>query len=195
MSMPSWTSPRASDRTLPISRVIARDEALLVLGHEVGEREHDLAALRRRRAAPHRPGGLGGLDGHRDVGGRALLEAPDDVAPVGRVAALERLAARGLDPLPGDEVPERRDVGRGRRGGRRGGLGHGCECRSAGAFVGRFAGSVRRARRPSRPSRRRPGTGSRGRSGPRGGRARGAASRRCGRRSRRSGGRARWRRR
>ena len=75
-------------------------EPFLVLCHERPERVQDLAALGGRRAAPHRPGRLGGLDGHRDVGLRALLEAPDDVARVGRIAALERLARRSTRPTP-----------------------------------------------------------------------------------------------
>ena len=43
-----------------------------------------------------------------DVGGRALLEAPDDVAAVGGVAALEGLAARGRVHSP---AMKRRKVG------------------------------------------------------------------------------------
>ena len=54
---------------------------------------------------------------------------------------------------------------------------------------------LRHARPPWRPSHRRRGTASRARSGPRGGRARGAAWPRSGPRSPRSGGRARSRRR
>ena len=95
-------------------------EPFLVLGHERPERVQDLAALGGRGATPHREGGLGRLDGHRDVGLRPLLEPPDDVAGVGRVAALEGLAGGGLAPLPGDEVAE--------GGGLDGGLGHGGEC-------------------------------------------------------------------
>ena len=92
-------------------------EPFLVLGHERPERVQDLAALRGRRPAPHRAGGLGRLDGHRDVGLGPLLEAPDDVARVGRVAALEGRARGGVAPLPGDEVAEGRRLD--------GGLGHG----------------------------------------------------------------------
>ena len=66
-------------------------EALLVLRHERAERVQDLAALGRRRAPPHRQRRLGRLDRHRDVGLGPLLEPPDDVARVGRVAALEGL--------------------------------------------------------------------------------------------------------
>ena len=85
-------------------------QALLVLRHQGAEGVEDLAALRRRRPLPHRLGGAGGPDGHRHVGRGALLEPPDEVAVVGRVAALERRAGGGLAPLPGDEVAERRDV-------------------------------------------------------------------------------------
>ena len=49
--------------------------------------------------------------GHRDVRRGPLLEAPDDVARVGRVVALEGRAGRRIAPLPGDEVAERRRLG------------------------------------------------------------------------------------
>ena len=91
-------------------------ETLLVLGHQRTEGIQDLAALGRRRSRPHRVGGLGCLDRHRDVGSGPLLEAPDDVPRVGRVAALEGRAGRGIAPLAGDEMAE--------RGRLDGGLGH-----------------------------------------------------------------------
>ena len=95
-------------------------EPLLVLGHERPERVQDLATLGGGRPAPHREGRLGRLDRHRDIGLGPLLEAPDDVARVGRVPALERGARGGIAPLPGDEVAE--------RGRLDGGLGHDREC-------------------------------------------------------------------
>ena len=135
-------------------------EPLLVLGHQRPERVQDLATLRRGRPAPHRAGRFGGLDGHRDVGPRALLEAPDDVARVGGIAALERLAGGRIDPLPGDEVSE---------GGRLdGGLGHVGECMPPGGFGNRqrvAVGMSRQAsitvgtRRWSPPSSQSPGDG------------------------------------
>ena len=152
-------------------------QPFLVLGHERAEGVQDLAALGGRRPAPHREGGLGGLDGHRDVGLGPLLEPPDDVARVGRVAALERLAGGGVAPLPGDEVAEGRGFD--------GGLGH----------VGECSPLVRRVRRPSRPIRRHQGRGSRARNGPGGAAARAGAWPRSGRRWHRSGGRGRSRRR
>ena len=91
-------------------------EALLVLGHQCPEGVQDLAALGRRGPRPHRVGGLGRLDRHRHVGSGPLLEAPDDVPRVGRVAALEGRPGRGIAPLAGDEVAERRRLD--------GGLGH-----------------------------------------------------------------------
>ena len=65
-------------------------EALLVLGQERAEAVQDLAALRGRGAPPEQAGRLGGPDGQGDVRGAAGLEPADDVARVGRVAALER---------------------------------------------------------------------------------------------------------
>ena len=89
--MPSWTSPRASASTLPISRVIARERRSLCSRHQLAEAVQDLAALRRRRGLPARQRHLGGADRHRGVGLRARLEPPDDVARIGRIQALERL--------------------------------------------------------------------------------------------------------
>src|SRR4029079_6315945 len=97
-----------------------RGQALLVVGHQLREAEQDLATLRRGRPLPHRPGSPRGADSHRDIGLRALLEPADDVVPVRRVAALDRLAAGGSAPLTGDVVA----VG----GGFDGDLGHGREC-------------------------------------------------------------------
>ena len=186
MSMPSWTSPRASDRTLPISRVIARARRSLC------------SAMRWANAnmiSPRFGAGVrchigraahGRADGHRDVGRRALLEAPDDVALRPRGCGSRR-SGRSWNRVHSPAM-KWRNVGTSVGASRwaawwRSRSWRECRCR------------VRRARRPSRPNRRRPGTGSRGRSGPRGARARGAASRRSARRSRRSGGRARSRRR
>ena len=64
-------------------------QALLVLGHERAEAVQDLAALRGGRRLRQRGAGhLGGPHGHRDVGGGAGLEPPDDV----RVSAGLRLS-------------------------------------------------------------------------------------------------------
>ena len=71
-------------------------ELLLVLGHERAEGVEDLAALRGGRPSPHRERRLGGLDRTGDIRLGALLEPADDVARVGRVAALERLARLGV---------------------------------------------------------------------------------------------------
>ena len=95
MSMPSWTSPRASARTLPISRVIARDRRSLCSAIRAPNRYRispRLGAGVRRHIGS---GGLGRLDRHGDIGGGALLEPPDDVSRVGGIAALEGRAARG----------------------------------------------------------------------------------------------------
>ena len=182
MSIPSWTSPRASDRTLPISRVIARARRSLCSAISAPNAYRISPRFGAGRPLPHRPRRPGRTDRHRDVGRRALLEPPDHVAGVGRVAALERRAGGGIAPLAGDEVAERRDLGRRGCGRSLRGLGHA-------GIVARF----RPVRRPPRPSRRHRGTGSRGHSGLRGVRARGAASRRSAPRSPRSGGRGRSR--
>ena len=100
MSIPSWTSPRASAMTLPISRLIAWESRSLFWAMSSREAVEDLAALRRGRPAPERKRGLGGADGHRDVGRRALLEATDDVPRVGRVVALEGLGRSSTRTTP-----------------------------------------------------------------------------------------------
>ena len=123
-------------------------EPLLVLGHERPEGVQDLAALGGGGPLPHRPGRPGGADRHRHVGRATLLEPPDDVAGVGRVAALERRAGGGIAPLPGDEVAEGRRV-------RRGVAGRGCGVRHRPIVtaVRRRAGchGRRQVRCPSRP--------------------------------------------
>ena len=148
MSMPSWTSPRASDRTLPISRVIARASRSLCCGHQRAEaRRGSRRAWGRACAATSAAPSQAALTAIADVGRGPLLEPPDDVARVGRIAALERGAARGLAPLPGDEVAERRDVGRSRAGSRCGRwrtrLGHGGECSRPPERVSRVAAATR----------------------------------------------------
>ena len=107
MSMPSWTSPRASARTLPISRVIARASRSLLSRMSSPNAYRISPRFGAGRRLPARQRHLGGLDGHRDVRRRARLEAPDDVAPIGRVQALERPPGHGVDPLAGDEQLER----------------------------------------------------------------------------------------
>ena len=98
-----------------------------MLGHEVREAIHDLAALGRGGAAPHGPA----------VSAALMAIATSAAVPCWKRPTMSRRSAglrlsnvrplAELHPLPGDEVAERRDVGRG-RGGRRGGLGHGAEC-------------------------------------------------------------------
>ena len=153
-------------------------EALLVVGHERAEAVQDLAALRRRGGTPASERGAGGRHGVGDVGRGRDLEAADHLAGVGRVDRVERPAGRGVQPLPADEQPVERRL-RGPGAGR----------------ARRRVRHLRPVRTPSRRSRRRPGTAWRGRSDPRAGGARGAASRRSAPRSPRSGVRARSRRR
>ena len=103
MSMPSWTSPRASARTLPISRVIARARRSLCSASRAPKRYRispRLGAGVRRQATP---AGSAARIARRDVGGRAGLEVADEVAGVGRVVAVERPAADRVDPFAGDE--------------------------------------------------------------------------------------------
>ena len=106
--MPSWTSPRASARTLPISRVIARARRSLCCAMQLAESVEDLAALRGRRRAPGREGDLGCLDRHPGIRRGTGLEPADDVATIGWVDALEGHAGDAVDPLPRDEVTEHR---------------------------------------------------------------------------------------
>ena len=102
MSMPSWTSPRASARTLPISRVIARARRSLCSAmsapNGTGSRRASAPASPSSAAAPSRRPGR-----HRDVRGGARLEPPDDVAPVRRVDRSRTSARTPIDPLAGDE--------------------------------------------------------------------------------------------
>ncbi len=160
-------------------------DPLLVLGQERAEAIEELSALRGRGRAPARQRRLRSSSGPPDVGRRARLEPADDVARVGRVVALEHRAGRRIDPLAGDELPER--------------------WRLLDPRIGRCAGMdpivvddhrtnlLRHVRRRPPPSRHRPGTASPARSGPRDGAARGAAWRRSARRLPRSDGRARSR--
>ena len=124
MSMPSWTSPRASARTLPISRVIARASRSLCWAMSAPKRYRISprfgAGVAFQRGARH----LGGADRHRDVRGGAGLEPPDDLAGVGGVDALERLAGHAVHPATGDE-----QLVRGRLGGD---LGHRAAPRACG---------------------------------------------------------------
>ena len=60
MSIPSWTSPRASASTLPISRVIARASRSLCSAISAAEPVQELAALRGRGRAPARERLVGG---------------------------------------------------------------------------------------------------------------------------------------
>ena len=90
--MPSWTSPRASARTLPISRVIARASRSLCSA---------MSAPKAYRISPRFGAGVrrhigkavsAALIASATSASGALLEPPDDVARIGRVAALERRA-------------------------------------------------------------------------------------------------------
>jgi len=83
-------------------------QALLVLGHQGAEPVEDLAALRGGCAPPQPAGHLRRADGHGDIRSGSLLEPPDHVARVGRVAALERGTGRRVGPLAGDEMTEGR---------------------------------------------------------------------------------------
>ena len=66
-SRPRWTSPRASDTTLPCSSEIDLGELLDVGVHQLAEREQDLRALRQRRLPPALERGFGGAHGGVDV--------------------------------------------------------------------------------------------------------------------------------
>ena len=151
MSMPSWTSPRASAMTLPISRVIARARRSLCWA---------ISAPNAYRISPRFGAGV-----RRHIGpavSAALMaiatsafvpcwKRPTTSRRVGRIAALEGLAGGGIDPLPGDEVAE--------GGGLDGGLGHGRRVYDAGqtrsmAIATEPPPPRHSVARPNRPSRR-----------------------------------------
>ena len=104
MSMASWTSPRVSFSTLPISRVMSRANCFLALDDELRGLEEDLGALGRRHEAPALVGAGGGGDGRAHVLRGRVLEDADQIVGVGGVAVLERLAGAGRHPLAVDEV-------------------------------------------------------------------------------------------
>ena len=86
-------------------------EALLVLGHERAERVQDLAALRAPACAATSAAAVSAaLMAIATSAAVPCWKRPMTSRRVGRVAALERGAAGGLAPLPGDEVAERRRI-------------------------------------------------------------------------------------
>ena len=104
MSMASWTSPRASVSTLPISRVISRASSSLRRSMIVAaarmispRRGHGVAPPAAERA-------LRGRDRGVNVRSRALREDADHLAVASGVARFEGAAARRLAPLAADEV-------------------------------------------------------------------------------------------
>ena len=103
MSMASCTSPRASLRTFPISRVIARAYSSFRSRRICAEAVEDLAPLRARHEPPA-PVGLGRrVDGVLHVALVRVREPADQVGDVGRVAVLESFPERaGTQAL--DEV-------------------------------------------------------------------------------------------
>ena len=147
--MPSWTSPRASERTLPISRVIARASRSLCWA---------MSAPNAYRISPRLGAGVRRHIGSA-VSAALMAIATSALVPcwnrpmTSRVSAGLRLskvcAAGGIAPLPGDEVAE--------RGGLDGGLGHGRECTPrvmAGTAVGqRSVDRVRERGAATPPSR------------------------------------------
>ena len=101
MSMPSWTSPRASGEDLAHLAGHRPREAFLVLGHELRRTRYRISPRFGAGVRRHIGSAVSAaLIGHRDVRRGALLEAPDDVALVRRVAALERRAAGGSHHSP-----------------------------------------------------------------------------------------------
>ncbi len=76
----------------------------LALGHDVADALEDLAALGRWRQPPRVEGVLCRRHGRRHVRLARLREVTDEVGVLRRVAALEGLAALGVDPLAADVV-------------------------------------------------------------------------------------------
>ena len=115
---------RDVDPFLDVAAGLGEDLAHLP-GHRPGSRSlcSAMSAPKRYRISPRLGAGVrrhigpavsAALIAMRDIGRVPGLEAADDVARVGRVAALERRARLGVGPLPGDEVPERAAVSAGR---------------------------------------------------------------------------------
>ncbi len=86
-------------------------EVGLVLGHELGEAEEDLATLRRGDEAPVLVRSLRSGNGAVDVLGPGTREDADEVS-VGRARGLEGLPRDGVDPFAADVVLERACLGR-----------------------------------------------------------------------------------
>ena len=139
MSMPSWTSPRASASTLPISRVIACASRSLCSA---------MSAPKRYRISPRFGAGVAFQPGVAISAARIAiatsagvpgLEPPDDLARVGGVDGLERLPGHAAHPATRDEQLV---------GGRLGGdLGHRVAPRACGACGGCDVAAILRARR------------------------------------------------
>ena len=123
MSMPSWTSPRASSRTLPISRVIGGRAAPCAPPCSAPKRYRISPRFGRRRALPASRTPSSAARMAFATSAPARLEAPHDVAGVGGVDALEGPPLDGVDPPPGDEQLVRGD-GRRPAGAGRGGVDH-----------------------------------------------------------------------
>ena len=104
MSIASWTSPRVSSSTLPISRVMSRANCSLRSAMICAARSRISA---RRGAGTWRHGRAGAVRGSERVArvfGRRLLENADQIVLVGGIAVLELAPGTGGHPLSVDEV-------------------------------------------------------------------------------------------
>ncbi len=104
MSIASWTSPRVSASTLPISRVMIRLISSLRALEHVARGVEVLGALRSGRQAPVAIRLLRGRDGGVHVFRIRFLVEPDQLVAIGRVAVLEGLPGSGGDPAAPDPV-------------------------------------------------------------------------------------------
>ena len=104
MSIASWTSPRVSARTFPISRVMSRASSSLSTRQDRAGVVEDLGAPRRRQVSPRRVGLPGRCDGGVDVLAAARRENTDEIVDVRGIPILDRTARRRGQPLAADEV-------------------------------------------------------------------------------------------
>ena len=105
MSIASWTSPPASARTLPISAHHQLGELVLRARRSAAPTRKRISARFGRRHEP--PALVRRLRGRRRRGRRPPRRTAGrrrSASPVAGFVALERLAARGVDPLAADVV-------------------------------------------------------------------------------------------
>ena len=104
MSIASWTSPPASARTLPISRVISSVSSSLRSTNALRDAEEDLGALRAPGTSRQLSQASFAAATARSTSSAVEQREDADQLAGRRVVRLERLAAGGVDPLAADVV-------------------------------------------------------------------------------------------